>query len=60
MKDTDIINLGEHKGKSMANVPDSWLEWFWGENVKEYIKPNGGALSGTQYDVMEYIENYLW
>lgn len=57
MNDLSLMPIGEYKGEQMANVPDNWLLWFWGENKSEYEKPNNGNLNGTQLDIMYYIED---
>lgn len=41
---------GMHKGKALANVPDSYLLWLYTENkaqgaLKEYIKGNLGSIN---------------
>lgn len=35
MKDTDLMPFGKHKGEAMANVPASYLVWFYDENIKK-------------------------
>lgn len=52
MEDTDLMPFGLYKGKEMANVPASYLEWVK-DNVKKndltkpvlkYIKKNWDAI----------------
>ena len=52
LTDESIINFGMHKGKKLANVPASWLLWFYhntnvsavNADLHEYIKDNLQAL----------------
>jgi uncharacterized protein (DUF3820 family) len=30
--DDTVINFGKYKGEKLANVPDKWLLWYYGEN----------------------------
>lgn len=44
-----IMPWGMHKGKALANVPDSYLLWLYEDNkahgqLKEYIKLNLAAI----------------
>jgi len=55
INDNSIMPFGKHKGEKMANVPDGWLLWFWGENKQAYEKDGGLALSTEQKEIMEYI-----
>lgn len=59
MKGTDLMRIVEYKGVKMGNIRESWLQWFWGENIKEYEKHNGGNLTGSQHEIMQYIEQYI-
>lgn len=59
MDDLSIMPFGQHKGTEMANVPDEYLLWFHGENIKEYTKPNHGTLNGKQIEIMDYIIDSL-
>lgn len=57
MDDNSIIQFGKHKGEKMANVPDSWLLWFW--NAKEFLyRKNPGCLRYEEFEVMEYIKDF--
>lgn len=51
MNDKSIITFGEHKGKEMADVPDTWLIWFWGENNLK------ADLSAVELEVIDYIKD---
>lgn len=58
LTDTSIMQFGEHKGKHMANVPDSWLKTFWGENRTAYQFESGRRLMRTdKRELMAYIED---
>lgn len=54
LKDLDEMPFGMHKGTAMANVPDQYLIWFWGENCTQLRE---GKLYGDQLMVMLYIED---
>jgi uncharacterized protein (DUF3820 family) len=58
MKETDLMPFGEHKGKPLANVPDSYLNWLWDHFGKDYkageLKPKRNLQK-----VMEYVEKNL-
>ena len=55
MDDNSIFPFGKtHKGKKMANVPDDYLLWFWGENCVEF---RAGNLYGQKRDIMVYIDD---
>ncbi len=56
MDDNSTMPLGEHKGEKMANVPDNYLMWFWGENVHTY-RNEPLALDSDDFEVMQYIED---
>jgi len=54
MKDDDLMPFGKHKGKAMANVPASWLVWFWESNETAY---KGGVMLGVEAQmVMGYLK----
>ena len=53
MNDKDIITFGKHKGTAMANVPASWLIWFF-EDFQS--KPNI-KMSDDADQVIKYIWN---
>ena len=53
LTDNDPMPFGMHQGKAMANVPDQYLIWFWGENCDELRK---GQVRGDKLSVMTYIE----
>lgn len=45
LTDKDIIDFGVHKGKSLANIPASYLLWLWDNkkcfgDLKDYIEDN--------------------
>lgn len=48
--DSTIIDFGQHKGKTLANVPASYLLWLFGEGLsgrpvlKAYIEDNKQVL----------------
>lgn len=55
MRDDSIFQFGKmHKGKKLANVPDDYLIWFWGENCVAY---RAGEIKGQKREIMEYIED---
>lgn len=54
MQDNDLMPFGKHKGEKMANVPDNYLIWFWGENKDKYKK---GQLYKQATSIMKYIED---
>lgn len=56
MDDNSIMPFGKHKGEKMANVPDDYLDWYWGENEIAYY---GRRLNPVQTEIMEYIEENL-
>ncbi|MFT7155268.1 MAG: hypothetical protein ACI8Q1_000269 [Parvicella sp.] len=56
MKDDDLMKFGEHKGIAMANVPDEYLFWFWGENKEEYYY-SPDKMKAKDHEVMVYIED---
>jgi len=48
--DDTVITFGRYKGEKLANVPDNWLLWYYGENkgtpsdpLVQYIKESGIA-----------------
>ena len=54
MNDSDLMPFGKYKGEAMANVPASYLVWFWDTNSKnssEKVGENGKK-------VLEYIRDY--
>jgi uncharacterized protein (DUF3820 family) len=57
MDDNSLFPFGKtHKGKKMANVPDDYLLWFWGENCEAYRR---GELHGSMKEVMMYIDDFF-
>ena len=63
LTDESIINFGMHKGKKLANVPASWLLWFYhNTNVSAswllwfYHNTNVSAVNA---DLHEYIKDNL-
>ena len=54
MTDTDTMPIGEHKGKTMEEVPDEYLFWFWGENKVNFFR---GKLSKDASRVVAYIKD---
>lgn len=54
MKDTDLMPFGKHKGEKMANVPASWLVWFWDETSKKDFN----VLRDEAKEVLYYINCY--
>lgn len=49
MKDTDLMPFGVHSGKTMANVPATYLIWLYDTGkcygkVKSYIEYNMDSL----------------
>ena len=54
LKDESIMPFGAHKGNEMANIPDNYLYWYWGENKEDYQK---GKLNGYGRRVMDYIRD---
>jgi uncharacterized protein (DUF3820 family) len=56
--DNDLFPFGNtHNDKKMANVPEDYLLWFWGENCEEYRA--GKMPSGDKKDVMMYIDDFF-
>lgn len=53
MKDEDLMTFGKHKGEKMANVPASWLVWFYDENIKKPAFKVGVA----GLNVLKYIQD---
>jgi len=52
LKDTDLYPIGKiYKGIKMANVPDDYFRWFWGEN-KGVWKDSPFRLSGSVRRIM--------
>jgi uncharacterized protein (DUF3820 family) len=48
--DTTPMPWGAHKGKAMANVPDSYLLWLYTENkahgeLRKYVKSNLASIN---------------
>jgi uncharacterized protein (DUF3820 family) len=48
--DKTLMPWGMHKGKALANVPDSYLLWAYTENkahgeLREYIKNNLASIN---------------
>lgn len=48
--DTTPMPWGAHKGKAMANVPDSYLLWLYTENkahgdLRDYIRINLAVIN---------------
>ena len=58
MNDKSIMPFGEHKGKELANVPDDYLRWFWGENKHEFIN-SSDRMNQDKFDFMVYIKDSL-
>lgn len=57
LTDTDLMPIGkQYLGKAMANVPEDYLLWFWGEKFEEL---RAGLLYGDTLLVMLYIEDNL-
>lgn len=59
MTDNDLMPFGKHKGKKMANVPASWLVWFYDENINKPVSQIGvngvGILSYCKKTGVEYL-----
>jgi|GEM_PF-2476655 uncharacterized protein (DUF3820 family) len=62
MNDNSIMPFGKYKGNSMANVPDSYLVWIWGQNKDRYLgNPDMlKSINDETYNVMKYIEEFLY
>lgn len=55
MNDNTVMWFGQHKGKELANVPASWMMWWYNENpnpvysnhkkLREYIQANIQSIS---------------
>ena len=56
MTDKDSMPFGMHKGKAMANVPDSYLIWIY--NRIQIKAESGNNLTTDEADVLEYIEDF--
>lgn len=56
-KDETKMPFGEHKGKSMADIPDDYLRWFWDKNKEEYL--NDEIKYPSTVAIMKYIEDNL-
>lgn len=46
MNDNTILTFGTHKGKALANIPDSWFIWMY----------DNGKLSG---ELKKYAEDNI-
>ena len=57
LTDDSTMPIGQHKGKNMLDVPDSWLKWYWRQNKHSFRNGDGFELSSNQFRVMEYIED---
>jgi len=56
MKDQDAMPFGKHKEKAMANVPDKYLMWLYGQLM---IKVESGCnLTDDEAIVLAYIEDF--
>lgn len=56
MKDTDLMPFGKYKGTPMANVPDSYLLWLYGE-LKEGERKGIKKMEGHD-NIVSYVEDY--
>jgi uncharacterized protein (DUF3820 family) len=53
LTDTSLMPFGEHKGKRMIDVPESYLLFLWTNNkmtdqVREYINDNLDVIKANQ------------
>lgn len=55
--DTSQMPFGEHKGKQLQDVPDSYLAWVWSENKEDYLA--GKITWDKKQALMVYIEDNL-
>jgi len=54
LTDTSIMTFGEHKGKMMQDIPNSWLEYI----TKQVEKEGKSLYTGNAPDrVREYYRN---
>lgn len=49
LNDESIMPYGTHKGKTLANIPDSYFVWAYendkcSDAIKEYIEENADVL----------------
>lgn len=49
LTDASIMQYGQHSGKALANVPDSYFRWLYENDkcsaaIKEYIEDNADVL----------------
>lgn len=56
MTDQDPMPFGIHKGKSMANVPDSYLIWIY--NRIQIKAESGNNLTTEEACVQGYIDDF--
>ena len=56
MTDQDPMPFGIHKGKAMANVPDSYLFWIY--NRIQIKAESGNNLTKDEAAVLGYIEDF--
>jgi uncharacterized protein (DUF3820 family) len=57
MTDSCLMPFGKHSGTAMANVPASYLLWFWNQNKDDF--EDGKFMVRDKYRVMTYIKDNL-
>jgi uncharacterized protein (DUF3820 family) len=56
LTDTSLMPFGVHQNEQMANVPDKYLLWIWGEN-SEVFRRGKPTLRESTLQVMNYIQD---
>jgi uncharacterized protein (DUF3820 family) len=54
LTDESIMTFGKHKGEKLANVPDDYLIWIYGEGKMTF---KAGVCSEETKRLMKYIED---
>lgn len=58
LKDDSLMPMGKYKGQLMADLPEAYLLWLWGENKVTFNIFMGKKMMKPELKcVMAYIED---
>lgn len=57
LTDDSVMTFGTHKGKTMEEIPPSWLFWFHNQ-VEDKIK-KGQGINQIEQDIHEYVNDNM-
>lgn len=60
LTDDSFMPFGKYKGRTMAEVPVSYLHWFWWESQGEPLHPVMGYIRNNLHALKQEKPDLLW